>query len=78
MALSQRPDAYRALALPTLIIWGALDRTTPLAQGQRLAQLIRGSELAVMAGVGHMPQIEDPAQFNALLLAFLRRVALRE
>ena len=74
VALSQRPDAYRSLALPTLIIWGAVDSTTPLAQGQRLAQLIRGSELAVMAGVGHMPQIEDPAQFNRLLLAFLHAV----
>jgi len=73
VAVSQRPDAYRPLTLPTLIIWGALDTTTPLSQGQRLAQLISGAELAVMAGVGHMPQIEDPAQFNRLLLAFLRR-----
>jgi pimeloyl-ACP methyl ester carboxylesterase len=73
VALSTHADAYRALALPTLLIWGDRDVTTPLAQGQRLAQLIAGAELAVMPGVGHMPQIEDTAQFNRLLLAFLRK-----
>jgi pimeloyl-ACP methyl ester carboxylesterase len=71
--LSKRPDAYRALTVPTLIIWGDKDTTTPLAQGKRLSQLISGSELAVMAGVGHMPQIEDVDQFNRLLMTFLRK-----
>jgi pimeloyl-ACP methyl ester carboxylesterase len=61
------------VAVPTLVIWGDRDTTTPLAQGQRLAQLIAGAELAVMPGVGHMPQIEDPARFNRLLLAFLQK-----
>jgi pimeloyl-ACP methyl ester carboxylesterase len=73
VALSADADSYRALALSTLVIWGDLDTTTPLAQGQRLAQLIAGAELAVMPGVGHMPQIEDAAQFNRLLLTFLQK-----
>ena len=71
--LSKRPDAYRPLTLPSLIIWGDKDTTTPLPQGQRLSQLISGSELAVMAGIGHMPQIEDVEQFNRLLVTFLRK-----
>lgn len=70
---SKRPDGYRGFARPTLIMWGDKDTTTPLAQGQRLSQLISGSELAVMNGVGHMPQIEDAAQFNRLLVTFLRK-----
>ena len=73
--LSRRSEAYRVVAGPTLVIWGDRDTTTPLAQGQRLAQLIPSAELAVMAGVGHMPQIEDVSQFNRLLLAFLRKHA---
>lgn len=73
IALSVHADAYRTLALPTLVIWGDRDATTPLAQGQRLAHLIAGAELAVMPGIGHMPQIEDAAQFNRLLLAFLQK-----
>jgi 2-hydroxy-6-oxonona-2,4-dienedioate hydrolase len=71
VAFSTHADAYRALAVPTLVIWGDQDVTTPLGQGQRLVQVIPGARLAVMPGIGHMPQIEDPAQFNRLLLAFL-------
>ena len=73
--LSKKPDAYRAVKVPTLIIWGDKDTTTPLAQGQRLSQLISGSELAVMPGIGHMPQIEDAGQFNRLLVTFLKNVS---
>jgi pimeloyl-ACP methyl ester carboxylesterase len=76
-ALSKQPEAYKALRVPTLVIWGDRDDTTPLAQGRQLAELIAGARLAVMPGVGHMPQIEDADQFNRLLLAFLaqRRTA---
>ena len=59
--------------MPALVIWGDLDTTTPLAQGRRLAEVIPGAELAVMPGVGHMPQIEDPPAFNQLLVEFLQR-----
>jgi pimeloyl-ACP methyl ester carboxylesterase len=71
--LSQQPAAYGVLAQPALIIWGDRDTTTPLPQGERLAGLIRGAELAVMRGVGHMPQIEQPAEFDRLLVTFLRK-----
>jgi len=71
--LSANPAAYRGLAVPTLIVWGDLDATTPPAQGRRLAELIAGAELILMPGVGHMPQIEDPARFNQLLTSFLAR-----
>jgi pimeloyl-ACP methyl ester carboxylesterase len=72
---TQAPTAYASFDRPTLIIWGALDSTTPLDQGQRLNRLIPKSQLAVMDGIGHMPQIEDPEQFNRLLLQFLQRNA---
>ena len=70
---TQSPTAYAAFSRPALIIWGALDTTTPLDQGKRLAALIPGSRLAVMDGIGHMPQIEDPAGFDRLLLPFIER-----
>jgi pimeloyl-ACP methyl ester carboxylesterase len=55
------------------VLWGDRDTTTPLADGQHIAQVIPGAYLAVMTGVGHMPQIEDGVGFNRLLLAFLRQ-----
>ena len=72
-ALSARKDSYRSMRAPTLILWGAADSVTPLAQGQDLHGLVPGSELSVLPGVGHIPQIEDPAEFNARLVKFLKR-----
>lgn len=71
--LSQDSASYRGLDVPTLIIWGDRDTTTPLPQGERLEAVIRGSQLAIMPGVGHMPQLEDPPQFDRLLVGFLRQ-----
>jgi pimeloyl-ACP methyl ester carboxylesterase len=62
---------YRALALPALVIWGDLDTITPLPQGTALAKLIPGARLEVLTGVGHIPQIENPQRFNAVLVGFL-------
>jgi pimeloyl-ACP methyl ester carboxylesterase len=69
--LSQDPGAYASFRPRTLLIWGALDTTTPLEQGKRLAAVIPNAQLSVLDGVGHMPQIEDSARFNEILLAFL-------
>lgn len=71
-AASARPAAYARLAMPVRIIWGGRDSITPPAQGRQLAALIPGAQLAMMPAVGHIPQIEDGAGFNALLLATLQ------
>ena len=67
-ALSILPDSYASLSLPTGIIWGAEDTATPLSQGQELESLIPGATLTVLPGLGHIPQIEDPAAFQKALL----------
>lgn len=61
-----------ALGLPTLIVWGAQDRATPLALGQRMHQALPGSSLCVIPNAGHVPNLEQPALFNARVDAFLR------
>lgn len=70
-SLASDPQNYRRLKVPTRIIWGAEDTVTPLTQGERLAKLLPSAELSVMDGVGHIPQIESPIEFNRLLLNFL-------
>jgi pimeloyl-ACP methyl ester carboxylesterase len=72
---SATPAPSRALAVPTLVVWGDRDTITPLAQGRYLAGLIPGARLAVLEGVGHIPQIESPARFNAVLLEFVSGLA---
>lgn len=59
---------FKNLTMPVFIMWGNTDTVTPLWQGTQLQKLIPHSELAVMENVGHIPYIENPAQFNTILL----------
>jgi pimeloyl-ACP methyl ester carboxylesterase len=68
---------YAKLAIPTMVLWGAKDSVTPLAQGRDLVQLIPGARLEVLPMAGHIPAIEDERSFDAALLTFLRDPATR-
>ena len=58
------------LRVPTLVIAGAEDPVTPLADGQSLAAAIPGATLAVM-DAAHLSNIGDRLHFNSALTAFL-------
>jgi 2-hydroxy-6-oxonona-2,4-dienedioate hydrolase len=49
--------------LPVGLLWGEHDRMVPLAVGQAAARALGMAELPVMAGVGHAPYVERPAEF---------------
>lgn len=70
-------DAARipSIRAPTLILWGALDQTIPVALAQRFHQEIPGSELVIFPGLGHVPQEEDATQTVAALENFLSRTS---
>lgn len=72
---SESAAAYRALAMPVVAIWGERDTITPLAQGEQLVRLVPHGRLEVLPGVGHIPQIESPDAFNALLVRVLGTLA---
>lgn len=55
---------------PTLIVWGKEDRVVPVKQAYRFYQGIDGSELKIMPGVGHSPQLEQPDNLVEFLLEF--------
>lgn len=69
-AQSTEAQAWAALTLPLAFIWGDRDTTTPLAQGEDLAR-ITDAPLFTLQEVGHIPQIEAPAEFQAALIAAL-------
>jgi pimeloyl-ACP methyl ester carboxylesterase len=48
------------LKLPTLIIWGGLDRLMPLQDAERFHREIAGSRFVIFGDLGHGPQEEDP------------------
>nr|MBP9951656.1 alpha/beta fold hydrolase [Cypionkella sp.] len=59
------------LTLPTLMIAGANDGTTPPDLVRETANLIRGHRFALMRAAGHLPFVEKPAEYAALLNQFL-------
>ncbi len=65
--------ALATLAKPTLIIWGEQDEVFPVAVGKQLHASIKGSELLVIKGSGHMPMWEQADETNQAILEFLDR-----
>ncbi|MGH7608566.1 MAG: alpha/beta fold hydrolase [Candidatus Dormibacteria bacterium] len=60
------------IRVPTLIVWGSADSELPLdPHGQRLQQLIAGSELVRFQGSGHFPFVDQPGRFAAVVDAFM-------
>jgi pimeloyl-ACP methyl ester carboxylesterase len=72
----QRVDAtdrlYLAELLPVLIVWGARDSIIPVRHGEDAHRAIPGSRLEIFDDVGHLPQLEAPGRFIAVLERFLR------
>ena len=56
--------------VPTLVLWGDDDRRSPLAVAEQLRGSIPGAELAVIAGAGHVSNMERPEAFNAHVRRF--------
>ena len=77
MAMADRPDSLSLLPLitrPTLVIVGDQDHTTPPAEAEVIAQGIPAAKLAVIPGAGHLSNLEQPEQFNAIVGEFAARL----
>ena len=59
---------------PTLLLWGDGDVRSPLAVAEAFHKGIPGSQLVVLAGAGHVSNMEQPERFNAELRRFLSLV----
>jgi 3-oxoadipate enol-lactonase len=68
-------DRLGAIRAPTLVLAGAADEALPPAHSERLAALIPGARLELIADAAHISNLEQPARFDALLLPFLRAAA---
>ncbi len=75
--MAQRSDSTALLAsirVPTLILVGERDSTTPLGDAQRMASGIAGSELVIVQGAAHLTSLERPVEVNMAVRKFLGRV----
>ncbi|MEO6612473.1 MAG: alpha/beta fold hydrolase [Chitinophagaceae bacterium] len=59
---------------PTLLVWGSNDTITPPFVAKEFNKLIPNSELHFVDNCGHAPMMEVPAEFNAILHKFLKKL----
>ena len=64
----------RRLDVPALIVVGAEDGVADPEIGAAAADLLPRGRLVTMAGCGHAPFLERPADYRSELLSFLREV----
>jgi pimeloyl-ACP methyl ester carboxylesterase len=59
------------IEIPTMVVWGLRDQIVPVEAAIGYHRLIADSRLELFERTGHLPQLERPARFNALLDEFL-------
>ncbi|MEM8822411.1 MAG: 3-oxoadipate enol-lactonase [Pseudomonadota bacterium] len=64
------------LRLPTLAIAGSEDGATPPDLVRETADLIPGSRFALIRRAGHLPCVENPAEYGRILRDFLEDTAV--
>jgi 3-oxoadipate enol-lactonase len=72
--MMDRADAtpiVSSVRVPTLVIVGEDDVLTPAQESQRIVEAIPEARLEIIAGAGHLPNLEQPARFNTVLTEFL-------
>ena len=61
--------------VPTLILAGAQDASTPPERMQMYKDAISGAHMEILDGAGHFPNLEKPIAFNDALRRFLNKLA---
>jgi pimeloyl-ACP methyl ester carboxylesterase len=76
-ATEPAPPAWQRLhelRMPTLVLWGDLDLPHLLARCEELVRRIPGAQREVLEGTAHLPGVEAPGRFNAVLRHFIGRL----
>ena len=65
-------DCLSLITVPTLLIWGAKDKITPLKDAYSIKDKIFGAGLEIIPGVGHAPNLEAPEILVEKIVNFIR------
>jgi pimeloyl-ACP methyl ester carboxylesterase len=68
-------DVLPDVRVPTLLVYGDKDVRAPLTVANSLHAALPNSTLVVLAGTGHLCNVEAPEEFNRAVRGFLRTVA---
>lgn len=64
-------ERVAAVSVPTMIVAGKADRSTPPSDAEWLHGRIRGSRLEMMDNCAHLPPLEKPDEYASLLADWL-------
>jgi 3-oxoadipate enol-lactonase len=72
IAEAEMPPLAAGLTMPLLMVQGKEDRVTPEAtNAELLAAALPHARLVMLAGCGHLPEVEFPSRVNDLIAAHL-------
>jgi 3-oxoadipate enol-lactonase len=69
--LADQRERAMSIRVPTLIVVGDQDRVTPPELSRELAELIPNARMQVIAGAGHLGNLEKADEFNAIVEQFI-------
>jgi 3-oxoadipate enol-lactonase len=75
LAATDLTEGTRGLDLPVLVIAGDQDGSSPPELVRATADLIAGAGFETIADAGHLPCVEQPAAYAAILRSFLKEHA---
>lgn len=70
-AVNAEDRLYLTEAMPTMVLWGDNDQIIPVAHAEHARESMPGARIEILPGVGHFPQVEDPARVIELLSEFI-------
>ena len=65
------PAELERILVPALFLWCRDDKVTPQSWGADFANALPRGKLATIELCGHYPNLEQPAEFNRLVIVFL-------
>lgn len=73
-ARTDTSDSLKDIHVPTLLIRGSDDRLISFRDMQDMEEEIPNAKLIEISGCGHLPNLESPTKFNALIDDFMKTI----
>ncbi len=66
------PPLLPLINVPTLVVVGSDDEFTPVSDAEFMHHRIPNSKMVVIEDTGHMPNMENPFEFNRVVEEFMK------
>ena len=64
-------EEYRKINIPTLLVWGELDKETPIWMAKKINRLIKNSQLIIFKNEDHFAYYHESERFCFIVKSFL-------